>query len=62
MTEAARKVLRDFESLPDPEQREVVVEILRRATTEEYEPPSDRELVAAADAAFLELAYRETNG
>lgn len=59
MTEAARRVLEDFESLPDPERREIAAEILRRAVADECEPPSDRELVAAADSVFLELDRRE---
>lgn len=59
MTEAARKLLEDFESLPDPEQIEVAREILRRAVAEEYEPLSDRELVTAADSVFLELDRQE---
>lgn len=62
MTKAARKVLEDLESLPDSERDEITAEILRRAVGGDSEAPSDNELVAAADSAFLELDRREGAG
>ena len=62
MTKAARKVLADFESLPDSERDEITAEILRRAVGGDHEAPSDNELVTAADSVFLELDRREGAG
>jgi hypothetical protein len=59
MTQAARKVLEQFDSLPDPERAEVLVELLRRAASTPHESPGDDDLTAAADEVFAELDRRE---
>ena len=55
MTEAAKKLLDTFDSLPEAARRDVLLEILRRAALAEHESPSDDDLVAAADEVFLDL-------
>lgn len=59
MTQAARQLLDEFETLSQPERQEVVVEILRRTVGEDYSASEDRELLLAADQIFLELDRRE---
>ena len=59
MTRAAKQVIESFEALPETEKHSVVVEILRRATTENYPALEDEDLVLAADQVFLELDRRE---
>ena len=55
MTEAAKKILETFDSLPDTDRREVAVDILRRTVSSQHGLPEESELIAAADAVFLEL-------
>jgi hypothetical protein len=62
MTETAKKLLDDFESLAETERREVAVEILRRTALVDHEAPQEAELLWAADQVFLELEYREQQG
>ncbi|PYQ59474.1 MAG: hypothetical protein DMF53_18745 [Acidobacteria bacterium] len=59
MTRAAQKILETFDALPENEQKEIAVEILRRASTESYGDLDDSGLVFAADQIFLELDRRE---
>jgi hypothetical protein len=59
MTQAAKKLLEEFDALPDRERTEVLAELLRRAASAAHEPPSDDDLVAAADELFAELDRRE---
>lgn len=59
MVAAARQFLEAFEALPQPAKQEVLDEILRRAALEHHGLPTDEELVAAADAAFLQLDREE---
>lgn len=60
MTETAKKILDSFDSLPEAERREVALEILRRTVSAEYGGPDDAELLAAANAVFLELDRHES--
>jgi len=55
MVAAAQKVLEAFDALAQPARQEVLDEILRRAALEHHGLPADDELVAAADALFLQL-------
>lgn len=55
MVAAARQFLDAFEALPQPARQEVLDEMLRRAALEHHGLPVDDELVAAADAVFLQL-------
>lgn len=56
---AARKILDEFETLPDSEKEEVVLELLRRAVGSGYAFPEDADLLHAADQIFLELERGE---
>jgi hypothetical protein len=62
MTAEAKKMIEEFEALPDPAKREVLTELLRVSRDIEYPPVSDGELLVAADAVFLEYDRREENG
>jgi hypothetical protein len=59
MSITAEQILKEFESLPDSDKREVASEILRRVFKIDYTPLSDDELIMNAEAVFLELDQRE---
>jgi hypothetical protein len=59
MSISAEQILKEFESLPDSDKREVASEILRRVFKIDYAPLSDDELIMSAEAVFLELDQRE---
>jgi len=59
MGDAARQLLQSFEELSETDRREVLEELLRRATELPYSFPSDDELIRAADQVFQELDRRE---
>lgn len=59
MTHAAKKLLEEFDALPDPERHEVLAELLRRAAVEPHDLPDDADLIASADQIFLDLDRRE---
>ena len=59
MTHAAKKLLEEFEALPDDVRSEVVAELVRRVAFSAHDLPADIDLVAAADHLFLELDRRE---
>ena len=59
MTRAAQKILETFDALPKNDQKEITVEILRRASAESYGDLDDSDFVLAADQIFLELDRRE---
>ena len=59
MTEAAQRFLRSFKALPQPDQHDVLVSLLRLPIEVDYGAPSDDELVGAADQVFLELEKTE---
>jgi hypothetical protein len=64
MTQAAKKLLDEFEALPDRDRSERVAEVVRRTTGPKppwpwpHEPQGD-DLVAAADRLFIELDRHE---
>ena len=62
MGDAARHLLQSFEALSETERREVLEELLRRATELPYSFPSDDELVRAADQVFQGLDRLEAKG
>jgi hypothetical protein len=62
MGDAARHLLKSFDALSETEQREVLAELLRRATELPHAFPSDDELVRAADQVFQDLDRREAMG
>ena len=59
MTHAAKKLLDEFEALPDDIRAEIVAELVRRVAFAPHDLPTDTDLVAAADHLFLELDRRE---
>jgi len=59
MTLSAQQIIDSFERLPESEKQRVTYEILRRSIHLEIPPPSDEELVAAAEDLFLALDARE---
>ena len=62
MRNAARHLLESFEALPETDQREVLVQLLRRATELPYAFPSDEELLQSADQIFQDLDRFEAKG
>jgi hypothetical protein len=59
MTAAGKHIVDDFTSLPDSEKREVLANLLRISRNIDYPKVSDEELVASADALFVEYDRRE---
>jgi hypothetical protein len=59
MTQAAKKVLEEFEALQDADRAEVLSELLRRVALAPHDLPNDHDLTAAADRLFLGLDRRE---
>jgi hypothetical protein len=59
MTEAAERLLEEFEALPDDARSEVVAEMARRIAWSQHFLPDDDELTASADSLFLELDRAE---
>ena len=62
MTEAAQRFLRSFKALPQPDQHDVLVSLLRLPIEEHYSTPADNDLICAADQVFLELEKAEQGG
>ena len=60
MTAAGRHIVEDFAGLSDSEKREVLANLLRISRDIEFPQVSDEELVASADALFLEYDRRES--
>ena len=59
MTQATKKLLDQFDALPEQDRAELVAELLRRAAFAPHDLPQDHDLVAAADRLFVELDRRE---
>ena len=59
MTQATKKLIEEFEALPDRDRSEVVAELARRVALAPHDLPEDDDLVAAADRLFTELDQRE---
>ncbi len=59
MTSTGKHIVDDFESLPDPEKREVLSNLLKISRDIDYPEVADQELVAAADAVFVEYDRME---
>jgi hypothetical protein len=59
MTQAAKKLLEEFDALQDRDQAEVLTELLRRLALAPHDLPDSDDLTAAADRLFVELDRRE---
>ncbi|MBI1874438.1 MAG: hypothetical protein HYS05_11230 [Acidobacteria bacterium] len=59
MTPATKKLLEEFDALPDRERSELVAELARRVALAPHDLPEDNDLLAAADNLFGELDRRE---
>ena len=55
MTEAAQHFFRSFKALPQADQHDVLVSLLRLPVEAEYATPSDDELLQAAEQVFVAL-------
>ena len=55
MTQAAKKLLEQFEALPDRDRSELMTELVRRVALAPHDLPTDEDLVASADRRFVEL-------
>ncbi|ASC72446.1 hypothetical protein XM38_034030 [Halomicronema hongdechloris C2206] len=61
MTALAQEILKTFDRLPDSEQLEVALEILRRLVHFDFPPLEDEDLVLNAEELFLELDKQESD-
>ena len=59
MTEAAERLLEEFEALPDEARSEVMAEMARRIAWSPHVLPGDDDLTASADSLFLEMDRAE---
>jgi hypothetical protein len=59
MTQAAKKLLEEFDALQEHDRAEVLAELLRRVALSPHDLPDSDDLVAAADEIFVELDRRE---
>jgi hypothetical protein len=59
MATSIQNLLHSFESLPEPDKRELAAEIMRRSLRFEFPPLSDQDLVKNAEDIFLDLDRRE---
>jgi hypothetical protein len=59
MTEAAQRFLRSFKALPQSDQHDVLVSLLRLPVDAQYAPPADDDLIHAAEQVFLGLDQAE---
>ncbi len=59
MATAAQQLLYTFDLLSEAEKQTVVCELLRRVRDFDFSPLSDEELVANAEALFLDLDREE---
>ena len=59
MTQAAKKLLEDFDALSAQDRAEILAEFMRRIALHPHDLPQDEDLVAAADQVFSELDRHE---
>jgi len=59
VTQAAKKLIEEFEALPERDRSEIVAELARRVSQAAHDLPNDEDLVAAADRLFTDLDRRE---
>ena len=59
MTALAQEILKNFDRLPDTEQLEIALEILRRIINFDFLPLTDEDLTLNAEELFLALDQQE---
>jgi len=59
MTASAQEILKNFDRLPDTEQLEIALEILRRIINFDFLPLTDEDLTLNAEELFLALDQQE---
>ncbi len=59
MTQASKKLLDEFDALPEQDRAELVAELLRRTAFARHDLPHEDDLVATADRLFVELDQHE---
>ncbi len=60
MSEAAKTLLDQFDSLPVSEREQVLLQLLRREAFSDHDLPDDAALTEAADEVFLGLDRHES--
>lgn len=60
MTALAQEILNSFDKLPDTEQLEIALEILKRLVNFDFPSLTDEDLVLNAEELFLVLDHQET--
>ncbi len=60
MTQGARRLIAEFDALPEQERSEVLAELARRVGFSPHDLPRDEDLLAAAGQLFVELDRRES--
>ena len=59
MTQGVRRLIEQFDALPEQERSEVLAELARRVGLSPHHLPEHEDLVTAADRLFVELDHRE---
>jgi hypothetical protein len=59
VTQAAKKLIEEFEALPERDRSEIVAELARRVAQAPHDVPNHDDLLAAADRLFTELDRNE---
>jgi hypothetical protein len=59
MSQATKKLLDEFEALPEGDRSELLAELARRVALAPHDLPQDNDLLSAADRLFVELDRRE---
>lgn len=61
MSALAQEILESFDRLPDTEQLEIALEILRRLVNVDFPPLTDEDLALNAEELFLALDQKEVD-
>ena len=61
MTALGQEILNTFEKLPDTEQLQVAIEILKRLLNFDFPPLTNEDLILNAEELFLELDHQEAD-
>lgn len=60
MTQGARRLIAEFDALPEQERSEVLSELARRVGLSPHDLPRDEDLLAAADQLIVDLDRRDS--